>query len=43
MADGQNPLNIAQLREGLVFRMKNVDRKVSFKTISNEYLLKYGL
>lgn len=43
MADGQNPLNTAQIREGLVFRMKNVDRKVSFKTISNEYLLKYGL
>lgn len=43
LADGPCPLNPLVLREGIVLRMKGVPRKVSFKVLSNEYLLKYGL
>lgn len=43
MADGPCPLNTNVLREGIVFRMKGTDRKVSFKAVSNEYLIKYGV
>jgi RNA ligase (TIGR02306 family) len=38
MADGFSALNSKQLREGLVF--KNHSGKVSFKVVSNRYLLK---
>jgi RNA ligase (TIGR02306 family) len=43
MADGPCPLNPSVLREGLVFRLNGSQPKISFKVISNEYLLKYGL
>lgn len=38
MADGQSSLKAGQLREGLVF--KSNQKSVSFKAISNKYLLK---
>ena len=41
LADG--PLNNGLPREGLVFRLKGSGRKISFKVISNAYLIKYGL
>jgi RNA ligase (TIGR02306 family) len=43
LADGPCPLNPTMLREGLVFRLKGGEHKTSFKVISNEYLIKYGL
>lgn len=43
LADGPCPLNPKVSREGLVFRLDTPGIKVSFKTISNEYLLHYGL
>ena len=43
MADGPCPLNPSVLREGIVYRLYDSTKKISFKTISNEYLLKYGL
>lgn len=43
MADGPCPLNPQLLREGYVYRLKGEGNKISFKTISNAYLLKYGL
>lgn len=39
-ADGVSDLNRARLREGWVFRLAD-DPSVSFKVVSNEYLLKY--
>lgn len=38
-ADGHSKLNPEKLREGLVF--KSFDGKISFKAVSNKYLLKY--
>lgn len=43
MADGPCPLNPSVLREGIVYRLYDSTKKISFKTISNEYLLKYRL
>lgn len=43
IADGPCPLNPTLPREGLVFRLIGSDPKISFKVISNSYLLKYGL
>jgi len=44
LADGPCPLNPFYVpREGLVFRLDAPGTKVSFKAISNEYLVKYGL
>lgn len=40
MADGPSALRAEQLREGLVF--KALHRPVSFKVVSNKYLLKHG-
>jgi RNA ligase (TIGR02306 family) len=42
-SNGPCPLNPALLREGLVYRLKGAERKTTFKAISNEYLVKYGL
>ena len=38
MSDGQSQLRVEQLREGLVF--KSHEKPVSFKVVSNKYLLK---
>jgi RNA ligase (TIGR02306 family) len=43
LADGVCPLNSDVLREGLVFRLNEPGTKVSFKVISNAYLVTYGL
>jgi len=43
LADGPCPLNPDVPREGLVFRLNEPGTKVSFKAISNAYLVKYGL
>lgn len=43
MADGLSALNPNRLREGLVFRLKDSPQRVSFKAVSNAYLLKHGL
>jgi len=43
MADGPSPLNSNVPQEGIVFRLYESTQKITFKTISNEYLLKYGL
>ena len=50
MADGESRLNVATIREGLVFSNKyklpdniGLYGKISFKSISNKYLLKYDL
>jgi RNA ligase (TIGR02306 family) len=43
MADGPSALNPNCIREGLVFRQNGNRQKISFKIISNEYLLKYGI
>jgi RNA ligase (TIGR02306 family) len=43
MADGPCPLNPSVPREGIVYRLYDSTEKITFKTISNEYLLKYGL
>jgi RNA ligase (TIGR02306 family) len=43
MADIPSPLNSNVPQEGLVFRMNGPGNRVSFKAISNGYLLKYGL
>jgi RNA ligase (TIGR02306 family) len=42
-SNGPCPLNPGLLREGLVYRLKGAERKTTFKCISNEYLIKYGL
>ncbi len=42
LANGKSSISHSRLREGLVFR-NNDKRKFSFKIISNEYLLKWGL
>lgn len=41
MADDQSLLEAKAIREGLVFKHKN-DARISFKAISNRYLLKHG-
>lgn len=43
MADQPCPLNPKVPQEGIVFRLYDSTEKLSFKAISNEYLLKYGL
>lgn len=43
LANGPCPLNSEVLREGIVYRLYDSTDKITFKTISNEYLLKYGL
>jgi RNA ligase (TIGR02306 family) len=43
IADGPCPYNPSVLREGIVYRLYDSTEKITFKTISNEYLLKYGL
>jgi RNA ligase (TIGR02306 family) len=43
LADGPCPLNPKVPREGLVFRLSGSNPKISFKIISNAYLVKYGL
>ena len=43
MANGPCPFNPSVPREGLVYRLYDSTRKITFKTISNDYLLKYGL
>jgi RNA ligase (TIGR02306 family) len=43
MADGTSPLNPTCLQEGIVFRLYDSTEKISFKSISNQYLLKWGL
>lgn len=43
MANGPCPLNPSVPREGLVYRLYDSTKKITFKTISNDYLLKYGL
>jgi len=43
LADGPCPLNDKVLREGLVFRLDEPGPKMSFKVVSNEYLVRYGL
>jgi len=43
LADGPCPLNPEVPREGLVFRLDEPGTKVSFKVVSNAYLVKYGL
>ncbi|MCU0728072.1 MAG: RNA ligase (ATP) [Planctomycetes bacterium] len=39
LADAPSPLNPHVRQEGLVFRLKGAPRKISFKVISNRYLL----
>lgn len=41
LADGKSMLNSNTLREGLVCVSTNSPRRISFKTISNKFLLKY--
>lgn len=43
LANGPNPLNPNRPREGLVFRLDAPGPKVSFKVISNEYLVQFGI
>lgn len=43
LADIPSPLNPELPQEGLVFRLYDNPYKVSFKVLSNEYLLKWGL
>jgi RNA ligase (TIGR02306 family) len=43
LADGPCPYNPAVLREGLIYRLYDSTAKITFKTISNAYLLRYGL
>jgi RNA ligase (TIGR02306 family) len=43
LSDGPCPLNPTLPREGLVYCLKGSERKISFKVISNEYLIRYGL
>ena len=48
LADGKSQLNLAELREGIVFVLRAAKSpipegiKISFKIINNEYLLKHG-
>ena len=43
LADMPSPLSINWPQEGLVFRLKGNTEKISFKVVSNSYLLKWGL
>jgi RNA ligase (TIGR02306 family) len=43
MADIPSPLNPQLLQEGTVFRLYDSLEKISFKALSNEYILKWGL
>jgi hypothetical protein len=43
MANRPSPLTPSVPQEGTVYRLKGAQSKFSFKAISNEYLLKYGL
>jgi RNA ligase (TIGR02306 family) len=43
IADNSSPLNSQHLQEGIVFRLYDSLEKISFKVLSNKYLLKWGL
>jgi RNA ligase (TIGR02306 family) len=43
MADAPSPLNPKEIQEGTVYRLYDSTEKVSFKVISNAYLIKWGL
>jgi RNA ligase (TIGR02306 family) len=43
MVNRPSPLNSSCLQEGMVLRLYNSTEKITFKVISNEYLLKHGL
>jgi RNA ligase (TIGR02306 family) len=43
LADQPSPMNQELPQEGLVFRLYDSPNKISFKVISNNYLLKWGL
>jgi hypothetical protein len=43
IADAPSLLNPDALQEGIVFRLYDSLEKITFKAISNEYLLKHGL
>lgn len=43
LANAPCPLNTTVPQEGTVFRLYDSTEKITFKAISNEYLLKYGL
>lgn len=43
IADAPCPFNKNVLQEGIVFRLYDSTEKITFKVISNEYILKYGL
>ena len=43
LADGISILNSNTLREGLVWVSIDSTKRISFKTISNKFLLKYGI
>ncbi len=43
MANDKSPLNQDMIQEGLVFKLYDSTEKISFKAISNKYLLKYNL
>ncbi len=41
LADGKSALNVSSDREGLVWVSIDAPRRISFKTISNQFILKY--
>jgi hypothetical protein len=43
LADGPSYLNESELREGYVYRLYDSTEKITFKTVSNKYLIKHGL
>jgi len=43
LSNTPSPLNHLRPQEGIVYRLYDSTEKVTFKAISNEYLLKYGL
>jgi hypothetical protein len=42
VGNGISVLNENTLREGLVFRAINEQKHISFKVLSNAYIIKYG-
>ena len=43
LADGPSVMTPSLPKEGIVFRLYDSKEKITFKVLSNEYLLKYGL
>lgn len=43
LAERESPLSPGHLQEGSVYRLYDSDEKISFKAISNKYLLEHGL